>query len=169
MTTGGTALSSGRALPVTMALLNATNTLLSTPTAATLTIVETSTATGTLAFSAPSYAFNETGTNAYLTVLRTNGVTGVVTVNYSTQDGTALAGVNYVATNGTLVFASGETSKTIVVHLIDVTNVTGNTVFSVVLANPTGGENLTGPTTVPVTIVDRSEEERRVGKECRSR
>jgi uncharacterized delta-60 repeat protein/uncharacterized repeat protein (TIGR01451 family) len=185
ITTGGTALSSGRALPVatnvffgpgqtvqnvfvpiiddnlvlgdqtvTMALLNATNTLLSTPTAATLTIIETSTATGTLAFSAPSYAFNETGTNAYLTVLRTNGVTGVVTVNYSTQDGTALAGVNYVATNGTLVFASGETSKTIVVHLIDVTNVTGNTVFSVVLANPTGGATLTGPTTVPVTIVD---------------
>ena len=55
---------------VTMALVNATNTLLSTPTAATLTIVETTTAPGTLAFSAPSYVVNETGTNAYLTVFR---------------------------------------------------------------------------------------------------
>ena len=84
----------------------------------------------------------------------TNGVTGVVTVDYSTQDGTALAGLNYVATNGTLVFASGETNKTIVVPLIDVPAVTGNKGFSVTLANPTGGATLTGPRTVPVTIVD---------------
>ena len=78
----------------------------------------------------------------------------MVTVDYFTQDGTAVAGVNYVATNGTLVFADGETSKTIVVPIIDDTNVTGNEVFSVVLTNATGGATLTGPTTVPVTIVD---------------
>ena len=139
---------------VTMALANPTNTLLSTPAAATLTIIETSTAPGTLAFSAPSYVVNENGTNAYLNVLRTNGVTGMVTVDYFTRDGTALAGLKYVATNGTLVFADGETSKTIVVPIINDTNVTGNKVFSVVLTNATGGATLTGPTTVPVTIVD---------------
>jgi uncharacterized delta-60 repeat protein/uncharacterized repeat protein (TIGR01451 family) len=141
---------------VTMALTDPTNTLLSTPAAATLTIVETTTAPGTLAFSAPSYVVSEQGTNAYLNVLRTNGVTGVVTVNYFTQNGTALAGLKYVATNGTLVFADGQTSKTIVVPIINDTNVTGNEVFSVSLTNATGGATLAGPTTVPVTIVDEN-------------
>ncbi len=141
---------------VTMALADPTNTLLSTPAAATLTIVETSTASGTLAFSAPSYVVSEQGTNAYLNVLRTNGVTGVVTVDYFTQNGTALAGLKYVATNGTLIFAENDTSKTIVVPIINDTNVTGNEVFSVVLTNATGGATLAGPTTVPVTIVDEN-------------
>jgi uncharacterized delta-60 repeat protein/uncharacterized repeat protein (TIGR01451 family) len=139
---------------VTMALANATNTLLSTPSTATLTIVETSTAAGTLAFSAPSYVVYENATNAYLTVVRTNGTTGSVTVDYFTRDGTALAGVKYAATNGTLVFADGQISQTIVVPVINDPNVTGNTVFSVGLTNATGGATLAGPTTVPVTVVD---------------
>jgi uncharacterized delta-60 repeat protein/uncharacterized repeat protein (TIGR01451 family) len=141
---------------VTMVLANPTNTLLSTPAAATLTIIETSTATGTLAFSAPSYVVSEQATNVYLNVLRKNGTTGVVTVDYFTQDGSALAGVKYVATNGTLVFADGVTSQTIVVPIINDPNVTGNEVFAVVLTNATGGATLTGPTTVPVTIVDEN-------------
>jgi uncharacterized delta-60 repeat protein/uncharacterized repeat protein (TIGR01451 family) len=139
---------------VTMVLANPVNTLLSTPSTATLTIIETSTATGTLAFSAPSYVVSEQGTNAYLNVLRNGGVTGLITADYFTMDGTALAGVKYVATNGTLVFADGETSKTIIVPIINDTNVTGNEVFSVVLTNATGGATFTGPTTVPVTIID---------------
>jgi len=38
-----------------------------------------------------------------------------VTVNFSTSNGTAEAGSDYAATNGTLTFAPGETSKTILV------------------------------------------------------
>ena len=40
-----------------------------------------------------------------------------VTVNYSTADGTAKAGVNYTAASGTLVFAAGQTSNTITVNV----------------------------------------------------
>ncbi len=141
---------------VTMALANPTNTLLSTPATATLTITETSTANGSLAFSAPSYVVSELGTNAYLTVFRTNGITGKVTVDYFTQDGTAAATVNYGATNGTLIFAEGDTSKTIIVPIIDDPNVTGNEIFYVLLTNATGGATLTGPTRVPVTVVDEN-------------
>ncbi|MEI6781685.1 MAG: Calx-beta domain-containing protein, partial [Verrucomicrobiota bacterium] len=139
---------------VTMVLANATNSLLFTPAAATLTIVENSTAPGTIAFSSLSYVVSENGTNAYLNVLRTNGFTGVVTVNYFTRDGTAAAGLKYVATSGTLVFADGETSKTIAVPVIADPNVTGNQTFSVTLTNVTGGASLIGLATVPVTIVD---------------
>jgi len=38
-----------------------------------------------------------------------------VTVNYATADGTATAGVDYLAVAGTLTFAAGETTKTIAV------------------------------------------------------
>jgi hypothetical protein len=38
-----------------------------------------------------------------------------VTVNYATADGTATAGVDYLAAAGTLTFAPGETTKTIAV------------------------------------------------------
>ena len=38
-----------------------------------------------------------------------------VTVHYATQDGTAVAGGDYVAASGTLTFAPGETSKTVLV------------------------------------------------------
>ena len=42
-----------------------------------------------------------------------------VTVRYATSDGTAVSGSDYEATSGTLVFASGEVSKTVRVALID--------------------------------------------------
>ena len=44
---------------------------------------------------------------------------GVVSLIYTTQDGTALAGSDYVAASGTLNFAPGETAKTVKVQLIN--------------------------------------------------
>jgi urease beta subunit len=43
----------------------------------------------------------------------------VVTVDFTTADGTAVAGVDYAATFGTLTFAPGETSKTVTVELLN--------------------------------------------------
>jgi len=53
-----------------------------------------------------------------LAVQRTNDLNTVVSVDYATADGTATNGWQYAATNGTLVFAPGETNKTIVVQLL---------------------------------------------------
>ena len=53
-----------------------------------------------------------------------------VTVNFATQDGTALGGQDYQATSGTLTFAPGETSKPITVEVIgDTTPEPGETFF----------------------------------------
>src|SRR2546423_10133083 len=41
-----------------------------------------------------------------------------VTVNYATQDGSAVAGTDYQAASGTVTFAAGETSKTITIQVI---------------------------------------------------
>ncbi|HSU55216.1 MAG TPA: M36 family metallopeptidase, partial [Candidatus Dormibacteraeota bacterium] len=54
-------------------------------------------------------------TNATFTVSLSVTAPLPVSVNYATADGTALAGADYVSTNGTLTFAPGQTNKTIVV------------------------------------------------------
>ena len=41
-----------------------------------------------------------------------------VTINYTTSDGSALAGSDYTTTSGTLTIAAGQTSGTIVVPVI---------------------------------------------------
>ena len=59
---------------------------------------------------------------------------GVVSMNYATQDGTALAGSDYVAASGTLKFAPGETAKTVKVALINDTLPEGAEAFSLALS-----------------------------------
>jgi outer membrane protein assembly factor BamB len=65
--------------------------------------------------------------------------TSTVTVNYSTADGTALAGVDYVAASGTLTFAPGETTKTVVVPTLNTAAATGTKTFTLNLSNPSAG------------------------------
>ena len=57
-----------------------------------------------------------------------------IQIDYSTLNGTALAGRDYTATNGTLVFAPGQTNQSIVVTVLD-TAIQGTRFFSVILAN----------------------------------
>ena len=44
---------------------------------------------------------------------------GVLTVDYTTADGSAQAGVDYTAASGTLTFQAGESSKTVEVAVLD--------------------------------------------------
>ena len=53
--------------------------------------------------------------NFKITLISTQAV--AVSVHFATADGTALAGSDYVATNGTVVFAPGEKLKTVSVEL----------------------------------------------------
>ncbi len=58
------------------------------------------------------------GTTLSFWVTLSAPATEAVTVSYSTADGTAVAGVDYVATAGTITFAPGETSAVITVEVI---------------------------------------------------
>jgi secreted protein with Ig-like and vWFA domain len=60
-----------------------------------------------LTFTTPQLTSSNT-----ITVTRTNGFGGGVTVNFATGNGTAVAGGDYIAQNGTLTFADGEQKKT---------------------------------------------------------
>jgi len=58
-----------------------------------------------------------------------------VTVDYSTVEGTALAGSDFVANSGALSFAAGETVKTVVVDIVDDAAVEGVERFALSLTN----------------------------------
>ena len=60
-----------------------------------------------------------------------------VSVNFATADGSAAAGSDYVATNGTVIFAPDTTNQTVVVTIIGNRNYEPDKTFSVTLSNPT--------------------------------
>jgi hypothetical protein len=62
--------------------------------------------------------------------------TSAVTVGYSTANGTASAGSDYIAANGTLAFKPGETEKTISVSIAGDTNIEQDETFTVTLSSP---------------------------------
>src|SRR5436189_2811200 len=68
--------------------------------------------------------------------------------------GTALAGIDYLATGGVVSLADGETNKSFTIQIIDDVLVEGNETFEVMILNPTGGSSIAGPSSVEVTIED---------------
>ncbi|WP_165227378.1 beta strand repeat-containing protein [Aquisphaera insulae] len=114
---------------------------------------------GTFAFSSASYSVNENAGTATLTVNRTLGARGAVQVDYQTVAVNALPGYDYTPVSGTLSFADGETSKTIVVPVLANPYGSGNELVNVVLSNVRSDETLGAPvlgtpSTATLTIVD---------------
>src|SRR4051794_9852006 len=93
-------------------------------------------------FSQSAYAIAEDNPAgaATITVFRKGNAKRVdqtVSVDYATSDGTAKAGVDYVATSGTLTLNRGETSKTFAVPVINNQTVDGARTVSLKLSHPT--------------------------------
>jgi hypothetical protein len=127
---------------------------LGTQATAVLTITDPSAQAGQVAFNAGTYNVTESGGSATITVLRTGGSAGAVTVDYATSNGTAVAGRDYTATTGTLTFNSGETSKSFVVPILIDPGATGSQAVLLTLINPGGGASLGAPSTALLVIAD---------------
>ncbi len=80
---------------------------------------------------------NKTGNPATFTVKLSQPSTRIVTVNWATQDGTALASSDYTAASGTLTFSPGFISQTISVSIVHDFSVEPDETFLVRLSNPT--------------------------------
>jgi hypothetical protein len=96
---------------------------------------------------------NENGGAATLTVVRTGGSTGPVTVDCATSDSSAASGSDYTATSGSLHFADGETAKTFTVPILDDKLAEPAEKFRVTLASPSGGATVRG-NAAKVTILN---------------
>lgn len=139
---------------VSMILTNPIGAVLVSPSQATLNIIDVETAPGQFVFAATNYYVAENAGSAVVTILRTNGHSGIVQVNFATTNGSALAGTDYVSTNGILTFADGVTVAAFTVPIIDNNVVQNPRSLGVILSNPQGGATIGPVTTAPVTILD---------------
>ncbi len=93
----------------------------------------------TLSIADASQFEGNSGTSAMaFTVTLSAASTTSVTVNYSTSNGTATAGSDYVASSGKLTFAPGETTRSLTVGVIGDASVEPNETFTVKLSSPSG-------------------------------
>ena len=77
-----------------------------------------------------------------------------VSVDYATADGTAVADEDYTATSGTLVFAAGETQKTVSVRVLDDGHDEGSETLTFTLSNASGARIADGEATGTINNSD---------------
>ncbi len=108
-------------------------------------------------FSSPTFSVMESGKLATITVMRTGGSAGTMSVDFATSDNSAKAGKNrdYLAMAGSLTFAPGETTKTFSVTIIDDNLFEGNESLNLTLSNPRGGATLGAIAAASLTIIDQ--------------
>jgi subtilisin family serine protease len=104
--------------------------------------------------SSPSYAVSEGDGSATITVTRSANMNGAVSVTYNITDGTARAGLNYTASNGTLDFGDGEAIKAFQISIIDSGGKSSNKTINLALINPTNGSVLGNNKAATLTILE---------------
>jgi len=125
---------------------------------------------GIIQFSQPTYTVDEGSAFLSITVTRTGNTAGPATVKYATNDatdvnflcnpstagqitGAASRKCDYHIAAGRLRFAAGETSKTIVLSIVNDVYVEGSETLTVGLSSTTGA-SLGSPNLATVTITD---------------
>jgi glucose/arabinose dehydrogenase len=97
---------------------------------------------------------NEAAGSISINVLRQEGSDGRMTVDYATIASSATDGSDFTGVAGTLVFADGETLKTVTVPVLQDTLQESNETFSFAIDNANGGAALRPPRTATITIRD---------------
>jgi hypothetical protein len=94
--------------------------------------------------------------NLFFPVTLSAASTGAVSVAWFTSNGTAAAPGDYLATNGTLMFAAGQTSNAVSVLVPGHTNVGANKVLYLNLTNAAGAELFSPQATGTITNLNSS-------------
>ncbi len=85
---------------------------------------------------APLLGSSNSAPTASFTVTMSTTATQAVSVAWTTQNATALAGIDFTAASGTLTFAAGETSKVITITLLPNSAQTQTRAFHLLLGSP---------------------------------
>lgn len=91
-------------------------------------------------FAQPSYRVNENARSILITLRRTGPTNAAASVEFATQDDTAVAGENFVEKKETIGFPPGKTEQTVQVQVQDDLRIVGNKTAKLILSNPAGAE-----------------------------
>lgn len=101
------------------------------------------------------YSVSESDESINVLILRENGSSGAVSVDYTTANSTAVAGEDYESRSGTVSWPDGESgAKTVSIPIVDDIHVEGDEEFSFTIDNLVGDDVLLAPTTATITIED---------------
>ena len=106
-------------------------------------------------FASAGFTVQSTGIMAAIDVERTGNLAVEVSVNFATSNGSAVAGQDYTAVSGTLIFAPNQTEQVISVPILN--NPNRQTTFSTVnlsLSQPGGGATLGSIAFATLTITN---------------
>ena len=109
---------------------------------------------GILDFDSRTITINESRGCVEITVLRSMGARGEISVDYHTTDGSAVDGIDYHSSKGTLTFLDGEKEKSFFVHIVDDTIPELDVEFYVHLSNARGGAAIGTKNVSIVKIID---------------
>jgi len=105
--------------------------------------------------SAATFTAFESQPTATVSFTRSGETSSTVSVNYATADGTAIAGLDYTARSGTIVFNPGETTKSVTIPIVNDNIFEGYENFTVNLSNAVGTNvSIISPGSSPVWISD---------------
>jgi hypothetical protein len=139
---------------LSVALSSPTGSTLGSPGTASVAINGAAAAAiGSLQLSSSTFTVAQSAGNLTVTVNRTGGSSGSISVKYATANGSAIAGTDYTATSGTLLWADGDAaSKTFPVAISNATAFASSKTFTVTLSSPTAGAALSSPSVATATI-----------------
>jgi hypothetical protein len=108
---------------------------------------------GTLAFGSATSSVMEGGT-VNLTIQRTAGTDGAVSVRVRTANGVAVAGTDFTALDQVVSLAEGQASVSVAISTLSRSGAQGARHFDVQLSDATGGAQIGGFTSTRITISD---------------
>ncbi|WP_250846807.1 Calx-beta domain-containing protein [Aquisphaera insulae] len=109
---------------------------------------------GSVSFGAANFSANESDGVAFITIIRTGGSSGSVTIGFVSADGTARNGVNYQSVAGPITLADGQTQAVVAIPLIDDGVAGSDRTVQLYLSNPTLTAPLVPPIVSTLTIVN---------------
>jgi choice-of-anchor B domain-containing protein len=110
---------------------------------------------GQIGFAGTTTSVSENAGSAVVTVRRSNGFAGAVSIQFDTSDLTASAGSDYTTTSGTLNWAAGDLAdRTITVSLLNDSQSEDVESLRITLSDVRGGATLDGAATFDVQITN---------------
>jgi len=124
-----------------------------------LNIIDNDFATGDFSFEYPTIKVMENANFATVGVVRTNGFTGIVEIQYEMSDLTAVVGKDYSSETGKIIFSDGDFVQYMDIPILDDKLEEGAEAFKVRLIKATGDAKITPPNFANVIIMDDESED----------